>query len=111
MPIAIRSDRTDDLRVQALQFLVDLHDLNMPPDEAIGLLCVLAEQFQPGATVGGSIIDSRSASSFDRAVFPSMNGYPKWVPFVPTEISSLCVFPESPTQRSPVISPLPLRTW
>ena len=71
MPIAIRSDRTDDLRVQALQFLMDLHDLNMPPDEAIGLLCVLAEQFQPGATVGGSIIDRRSAI-FDRVVFPSL---------------------------------------
>ena len=71
MPIAIRSDRTDDLRVQALQFLMDLHDLNMPPDVAIGLLCVLAEQFQPGATVGGSIIDRRSAI-FDRVVFPSL---------------------------------------
>ena len=71
MPMAIRSDRTDDLRVQALQFLMDLHDLNMPPDVAIGLLCVLAEQFQPGATVGGSIIDRRSAI-FDRLVFPSL---------------------------------------
>ena len=71
MSIAIRSDRTDDLRVQALQFLMDLHDLNMPPDVAIGLLCVLAEQFQPGATVGGSIIDRRSAI-FDRVVFPSL---------------------------------------
>jgi GAF domain-containing protein len=73
MPPANRSDRTtDDLRVQALQFLLDLHDLNVPPDVAIGSLCALAEQFQPGATVGGSIIDSRSASSFDRAVFPSL---------------------------------------
>jgi GAF domain-containing protein len=71
MPPANRSDRTDDLRVQALQFLLDLHDLNLPPDVAIGLLCVLAEQFQPGATVGGSIIDRRSAS-FERAVFPSL---------------------------------------
>jgi GAF domain-containing protein len=72
MPAANRSARTADLRVQALQFLLDLHDLNMPTDMAISLLCALAEQFQPGATVGGSIIDSRSASSFDRAVFPSL---------------------------------------
>ena len=68
---ATRSDRTDDLRVQALQFVLDLHDLKMPTDVAIGLLCALAEQFQPGTTVGGSIIDRRSAS-FDRAVFPSL---------------------------------------
>ena len=37
----------------------------------IGSLCALAEQFQPGTTVGGSIIDRRSAS-FDRAVFPRL---------------------------------------
>lgn len=71
MPPTHRSDRTVGLPVQALQFLLDLHDMNVPPDMAISSLCALAEQFQPGTTVGGSIIDRRSAS-FDRAVFPSL---------------------------------------
>ena len=66
MPPTHRSDRTVGLPVQSLQFLLDLHDLNVPPDMAISSLCALAEQFQPGTTVGCSIIDRRSAS-FDRA--------------------------------------------
>jgi hypothetical protein len=53
------------------QFLLDLPDLDAPPEELIGTLCVLAGETQPGAIVGGTIIDGASAT-FDRAVFPGL---------------------------------------
>ena len=41
------------------------------PGESIGTLCLLAEELQPGAVVGGTIIDGRSAT-LDRVLFPSL---------------------------------------
>ncbi len=66
-----RSDPLErtNLSTKALEFLLDLHDASQ--DESIGTLCVLAEELQPGAVVGGAIIDGRSAT-FDRALFPSL---------------------------------------
>jgi GAF domain-containing protein len=68
-----RSDcsQTSNLSTRALQFLVDLPDLDASPEELIGTLCVLAGETQPGAIVGGTIIDAASAT-FDRAVFPGL---------------------------------------
>jgi GAF domain-containing protein len=68
-----RSDcsQTSNLSTRALQFLVDLPDLDASREELIRTLCVLAEELQPGAIVGGAIIDGASAT-FDRAVFPSL---------------------------------------
>ena len=63
--------QTSNLSTCALQFLVDLPDLGAPQEELIRTLCVLAAETQPGAIVGGAIIDSSSAT-FDRAVFPSL---------------------------------------
>ena len=69
-------DRSDplertNLSTRALEFLVDLPDFYEPQEESIGTLCVLAEELQPGAVVGGTIIDCRSAT-LDRVVFPSL---------------------------------------
>jgi hypothetical protein len=68
-----RSDHLErtNLSTRALEFLLDLQDFDASPDESIGTLCVLAEELQPGAVVGGAIIDGRSAT-FDRALFPSL---------------------------------------
>jgi len=73
-----RSDPLErtNLSTKALEFLLDLHDASQDEsigtqDESIQTLCVVAEQLRPGATVGGSIIDGRSAT-FDRVVFPSL---------------------------------------
>ena len=63
--------QTWDLSTRALQFLVDLPDLGAPREELIRTLCVLAAETQPGAIVGGAIVDGASAT-FDRAVFPSL---------------------------------------
>ena len=63
--------QTFDLSTRALQFLIDLPDLDAPQEELIRTFCVLAAQTQPGAIVGGAIIDGASAT-FDRAVFPSL---------------------------------------
>ena len=63
-------ERTN-LSTRALAFLLDLQDFDASQDESIGTLCVLAEELQPGAIVGGAIIDGRSAT-FDRALFPSL---------------------------------------
>ena len=60
---------------RALDFLVRLTDADVPLDEALYSLSALAEQFQPGALVGGTIIDSRSAT-FDRVVYPSLLASP-----------------------------------
>jgi len=60
-----------ELSTRALQFLVDLPDLDAPREELIRTLCMLSEEIQPGAIVGGAIIDDASAT-FDRAVFPSL---------------------------------------
>ena len=68
-----RSDHLErtNLSTRALEFLLDLQDFDASQDELIGTLCVLAEELQPGAVVGGTIIDGRSAT-FDRALFPSL---------------------------------------
>jgi GAF domain-containing protein len=68
-----RSDHLErtNLSTRALEFLLDLQDFDASQDESIGTLCVLAEELQPGAVVGGAIIDGRSAT-FDRALFPSL---------------------------------------
>ena len=63
--------QTWDLSTPALQFLIDLPDLDAPQEELIRTFCVLAAETQPGAIVGGAIIDGASAT-FDRAVFPSL---------------------------------------
>jgi hypothetical protein len=60
-----------DLSTPALQFVIDLPDLDAPQEELIHTFCVLAAETQPGAIVGGAIIDGASAT-FDRAVFPSL---------------------------------------
>ena len=60
-----------NLSTRALQFLVDLPDLDAPREELIRTLCMLSEEIQPGAIVGGAIIDDASAT-FDRAVFPTL---------------------------------------
>jgi GAF domain-containing protein len=60
-----------NLSTRALDFLLHLQDFDLSQDESIGTLCVLAEELQPGAVVGGAIIDGRSAT-FDRALFPSL---------------------------------------
>jgi GAF domain len=60
-----------NLSTPALQFLVDLPDLDAPREELIRTLCMLSGEIQPGAIVGGTIIDGASAT-FDRAVFPSL---------------------------------------
>jgi len=68
-----RSDHLErtNLSTRALDFLLHLQDFDLSQDESIGTLCVLAEELQPGAVVGGAIIDGRSAT-FDRALFPSL---------------------------------------
>jgi GAF domain-containing protein len=68
-----RSDHLErtNLSTRALEFLLDLQEFDASQDESIGTLCVLAEELQPGAVVGGTIIDGRSAT-FDRALFPSL---------------------------------------
>ncbi len=63
--------QTSNLSTRALQFLLDLPDLDAPREELIRTLCVLAAEAQPGAIVGGTIIDGASAT-IDRAVFPSL---------------------------------------
>ena len=60
-----------ELVARALVFLVRVMDEDVPLDEALNALSALAEQFQSGAIVGGTIIDGRSAT-FDRALFPSL---------------------------------------
>ena len=68
-----RSDHLErtNLSTRALEFLLHLQDFDLSQDESIGTLCVLAEELQPGAVVGGTIIHRRSAT-FDRALFPSL---------------------------------------
>ena len=54
-----RSDHLErtNLSTRALEFLIDLQDFDASQDELIGTFCVLAEELQPGAIVGGAIID------------------------------------------------------
>src|SRR5262249_46146655 len=47
----------------------------VPLDEALAALSALAEQFQSGAIVGGTLIDS-SSGTFDRVVYPSLLASP-----------------------------------
>src|SRR3954471_18817832 len=49
-----------ELVAQALVFLVRLTGEDVPLDEALNALSALAEQFQSGAIVGGTLIDSSS---------------------------------------------------
>lgn len=65
----------EELVAGALDFLVRLMDADVPLDEALCSLSALAEQFQPGSIVGGTIIDGRSAT-FDRVVYPSLLASP-----------------------------------
>jgi hypothetical protein len=60
-----------ELVAHALDFLVRLTDEDVPLDEALNTLSAFAEQFQSGAIVGGTLIDSSSAT-FDRVVYPSL---------------------------------------
>jgi GAF domain len=64
-----------ELVAQALVFLVRLTGEDVPLDEALNALSALAEQFQSGAIVGGTLIDSSSAT-FDRVVYPSLLASP-----------------------------------
>ena len=64
-----------ELVAQALVFLVRVTDEDVPLDEALNALSALAEQFQSGAIVGGTLIDSSSAT-FDRVVYPSLLASP-----------------------------------
>ena len=64
-----------ELVAQALVFLVRVTDEDVPLDEALNALSALAEQFQSGAIVGGTLIDSGSAT-FDRVVYPSLRASP-----------------------------------
>jgi hypothetical protein len=64
-----------ELVARALDFLVRLTDADVPLDEALNALSALAEQFQSGAIVGGTLIDSRSAT-FERVVYPSLLASP-----------------------------------
>jgi GAF domain-containing protein len=69
-------DRSDplertNLSTRALEFLLDLQDFDASQEESIGTLCVLAEELQPDAVVGGTIIDGRSVT-LDKVVFPSL---------------------------------------
>jgi hypothetical protein len=64
-----------ELVARALDFLVRLTDADVPLDEALNALSALAEQFQSGAVVGGTLIDSRSAT-FERVVYPSLLASP-----------------------------------
>ena len=64
-----------ELVAQALVFLVRLTGEDVPLDEAMNALSALAEQFQSGAIVGGTLIDSSSAT-FDRVVYPSLLASP-----------------------------------
>jgi GAF domain-containing protein len=56
---------------RALDFLVRLANADLPVDEALNALSALAEQFQSGAIVGGTVIDSRS-TVFERVIYPSL---------------------------------------
>ena len=61
---------------RALEFLDDNCTMLMRARmNSIGTLCVLAEELQPGAIVGGTLIDSSSAT-FDRVVYPSLLASP-----------------------------------
>jgi GAF domain-containing protein len=64
-----------ELVARALVFLVRLTDADVPLDEALNALSALAEQFQSGAIVGGTLIDSSSAT-FERVVYPSLLASP-----------------------------------
>jgi len=64
-----------ELVARALDFLVRLTDEDAPLDEALNALSALAEQFQSGAIVGGTLIDGRSAT-FERVVYPSLLASP-----------------------------------
>jgi GAF domain len=64
-----------ELVAQALVFLVRVTDEDTPLDEALNVLSALAGQFQSGAIVGGTLIDSRS-STFERVVYPSLLASP-----------------------------------
>jgi hypothetical protein len=64
-----------ELVAGALDFLVRVTDADMPLDEALNALSALAEQFQSGAIVGGTLIDSSSAT-FERVVYPSLLASP-----------------------------------
>jgi GAF domain-containing protein len=75
-----------NLSTRALDFLLDLHDADASQEESIDTLCVLAEELQSGAIVGGTIIDGRSAT-FDRSVFPSLPA---------SSFSALCHSPIAP---------------
>ena len=66
-----RSNPLERTNLSTALSLLDLQDFDASNEESIGTLCVLAEEFQPGAVVGGTIIDGRSAT-FDRVVFPSL---------------------------------------
>jgi hypothetical protein len=64
-----------ELVARALDFLVRVTDADVPLDEALNALSALAEQFQSGAIVGGTLIDSSSAT-FERVVYPSLLASP-----------------------------------
>jgi hypothetical protein len=67
-------ERTN-ISTRALQFLLDLHDLDAPQEESIATLCMLAEELQPESIVGGTLIDSSSAT-FERVMYPSLLASP-----------------------------------
>ena len=64
-----------ELVARAVMFLIRMKDEDMPLDEALNALSALAEQFQSGAIMGGTLIDGRSAT-FERVVYPSLQASP-----------------------------------
>src|SRR5215831_5134703 len=64
-----------ELVARAVVFLIRVTDEDLTLDEALNALSALAEQFQSGAIVGGTLIDSRSAT-FERVVYPSLLASP-----------------------------------
>jgi GAF domain-containing protein len=69
--INANGNRKDNISTRALEFLLDLNDLDAPQEESIATLCVLIEELRPESIVGGTIIDGRWAT-FDMIVFPSL---------------------------------------
>jgi hypothetical protein len=106
-----------ELVARAVVFLIRMKDEDMPLDEAVNALSALAERFQSGAIVGGTLIDSSSAT-FDRVVYPSLPASPfacmQCGPFCKDRhaiVPGRTVIPppnKEPVARAPLLGPLGL---
>jgi hypothetical protein len=62
---------------RAIEFLVDLKDVDARSDDALVAACALAELFEPNTIVGYTTIDNRSAvATFQTAVYPRLPTWP-----------------------------------